>query len=837
MFKLTNLVERVLNSARDEAKSIKSLLVYDDQVLFQLYREVQYQIVGKTLSNNGFNIFTLRYYIDNRENILHKQEYETDEEFNESFDVCLSDETIDTLELAENFAVLAEKQEVDTVCLILALLESENPVFKNYVSDYEVDIENARRELIELLCTGSIASMDSKKDTDDNDDGYYGSKKKSHKPDKIIEELCIDLTQMALNGQIDPIIGREREIDAIINTMARRSKNNVLLYGDPGVGKSAVVKGLALKLAKGEVPSLMNKHIYSLSVGSLLSGTTYRGQLATKLTEFIKAIDKLGNAIIFIDEMHLILKKEGSKESNEDIPGILKQELASRKIQLIGCTTTKELRIIQEDPAFTRRLNLIKLEEPNEEDAVEIMKGLNYKYEEFHNMIIPEDTLKTSVKLAKRYLTEKRLPDSAIDLIDSAAAKLKLKVTADYVPLTKKLEVEIDNIKTQINDEFNIAKCIELYKLLDTKEQELKAAKKGEIEDKPPSPTLLEEHITEEVELRTGIPTSKMLASEVDKLLHFEEEMHKHIIGQEIAIKEIADAIRRSSVGINDPNKPIASFLFAGSTGVGKSEAAKALADIQFNSRDNIIRIDCSEYKESYSMSKLIGSAPGYVGHSDGGQLTEAIRHKPYSVVLIDELEKAHPSFSDILLQILDEGRLTDSHGVTVSFKNCIIIITTNIGSGLFTQSKPVGFGAGSQEDNELNEYEQLKERTLGAIKKTLRPEVINRLSKVVVFHALNKEQQRDIVRLLGKKLDARLLEQGIVAKCSDNALDFITDKGYDSEYGARPLARAIIEYIEQPLSLLMLEGKVKSGDNVYIDLDEKNEKLSFTVVKEAFAK
>ena len=823
MFKGTKPVERALEQSRDEVKSAKGLLVTDDFLMFSLFKEIQYQVIGKLLSTNNFNIFTLRYYIDNRNNILASSEYQLEsiEEFSETFDVGLSDETIDTLQRAEDFMALVGLKEIDPACLTLALLESENPVLVNYLVDYEIDVDAIRKGCIEFLCTGEIADQNSSKSKDDK-------KSKPKKIDKIIEETCVDLTQQALDGEIDPIIGREREIEAIINTMARRSKNNVLLCGEPGIGKTAIVKGLALKLANNEVPSLSNKRIYSLSIGSLMSNSMYRGQLEQRVTELMAALSRLGNAILFIDELHLIMKSGGSKDSNVDISSLLKQELGMRKLQLIGCTTTKEIRQIQEDPAFMRRMNLITLQEPNEEQAFDIMKGLNYRYEDFHHIEIPDDTLKTAIRLAKRYVAERFLPDSAIDVIDSAGAKLKLKMTAKHVSRKKQIEMELDSIQHRLLKETDVAVAVGLYKEMQKLEEELQCINTGDMVDEPDRPMLTADHIADEIEVRTNIPVSRLMASDKAKLLTLEDDMHKHIVGQDSAIKEICNAIRRNSSGLSNPDKPIASFLFAGPTGVGKTEVCKALAELRYGSKDNMIRIDCSEYSEAYSISKLIGSAPGYVGSDKGGQLTEAVRHKPYSVVLFDEFEKARGNLTNILLQILDDGRLTDSQGVTVSFKNCIIVLTTNLGSGSISQSRTVGFGSNDIEEAEQSEYEQLKEKTMDAIKSNLSPEFINRLSATVVFHPLNQDQQRQIIRLLGRKIDKRLAEQDIVAKCTDAALDFIADNYFDKQYGARPLERGLVKLIEEPLSILLLEDKVLPGDTVDIDLVDGE--LKFTV-------
>ena len=810
-FNYDKTVQRIIDRATDEVKERKSTRITDEFLLFSLYKDTQYQTMGKCLSLHDFNLFTLRYYVDNRNSTLEEPDFTPTKE------VVLSPQSEETFIMAAEYAEMTGCKRILVPHLLMALLESDNRAITDYYRDYKIPLSAIRKDCVEFIYTGKIKNTvrDSTNTKQENKD-----------LDKVIEETCTDLTALALNGQIDPIIGREKEIDAIINTMARRSKNNVLIAAPEGVGKTAIVKGLALKLANNEIPSLANKRIFSLSIGSLMSNSMYRGQLEEKVTNLIKALSDLGNAILFIDELHMICKSGQGKDSSIDIAGLLKTELANRSLQLIGCTTLRELRILQEDPAFLRRLNVIKLDEPDEDEAFKILKGLAYKYEDFHNVALPDDTLKCAIKLAKRYVAERYLPDSAIDVIDSASAKLKLSQTA-FNNEENKQELELSLLENKMNETKNGKECIKLYQRMQTLKNLLSKDIEPDIPvDRVP---LTEDHIAAEIEVRTGIPTSRLMASEKAKLLQLEDDLHERVIGQDLAIEEISSAIRRSCSGLSNPDKPVASFLFAGPTGVGKTELCKALAELRYGSRESMIRIDCSEFSESHSVSKLIGAAPGYIGYDKGGQLTEAVRNKPFSLILFDEFEKAKGNLTNILLQILDDGRLTDSNGVTVSFKNCIIVLTTNLGSGLLAESRAVGFGTNDATTEEANEYEQLKEKTMNTIKKALSPEFLNRLSATVVFHPLNKEQQRQIIRLLGKRIDERLEEQNIIAKCSDEALDFIADQGYSKEYGARPLERALIKYIEEPLSLLLLEDKILPGDYVQIELD--GDKLKFTVV------
>ena len=800
------------NLVLDEIQKVAAMFfkedITDDIVLYALYRINQHEPLGKIMYASSMSIFMLRRALDNEYGIEDKPygqrvEGDTDVPFSQQTEMLFKD--------AESYAKLTNHEEIDSSHILLALLNSENEVIKDYLTE-EVDISKLQKELVSLIYGHSNKTATASKD------------KEEKKLPKVLKDSCEDLTQQAINGEIDPIIGRHKEVDMIINTLSRRTKNNVLIVGPAGAGKTALVKGLTLRILSGEVPALVNKRVFSLNLGALMGGTTYRGQLEEKCANLVKALTEMEDIILFIDEMHTLMSA-GSSSGNDkvSVAGLLKPALTSRKLQIIGCTTEKEVRVIQEDPAFIRRFNMINLDEPDDLETLEILRGLAYKYEEFHDVTIPEETLKAAVRLSSRYITERYQPDKSIDVIDEAAAKLKLR-NREQITLELQLKTEIETLLTKIDYAEDFNDLINLYNELDSKKKELgviEAEKADEELRKARRPILTPDDIALIVEDRTKIPVAKLMSSDKQKLLKLEEELHKKIIGQDLAVKAVSDAVRKNSSGIGNPNKPIASFMFAGPTGVGKTELCKALADIQFGSAENIIRIDCSEFAESMAVTKLIGSAPGYVGYGEGGQLTEAVRQKPYSVVLFDEFEKAKGNLTNILLQILDEGRLTDSNGVTVSFKNCIIVLTTNLGSGLIQESRAVGFGAGKEEDADKAEYEILKDKTMAAINKSLPPEFINRLSDVIVFTPLNKEEQRQITRLLGKNLDKRLEDLDIVVKCSNEALDFVTDVGYDKAMGARPLARAISTYLEQPLSIYLLEDKVVKGDFVRVELED----------------
>ncbi len=827
MFENINLSAKA-KDVLEEVKKVTTMYyqdtITDDFVLYALYRNNQHDPVGKLMYAASMSIFMLRRTLD--------QEYDTeDTEYGRDYkdkEFTISMETEALFKDAESYAKLMSSEEVDITHILLALLNSDNDVIQNYLED-EVNISKLQKDLIELIYTGEVSHLCSGNITNKKDVIIEKALP------KVILNNCEDLTAQAINGEIDPIIGRHKEVDMIINTLSRRTKNNVLIVGPAGSGKTALVKGLTVRILNGDIPALVNKRVFSLNLGSLMGGTTYRGQLEEKCADLVKALSDMEDIILFIDEMHTLMSAGTSGNNDKvSVAGLLKPALTSRKLQIIGCTTEKEVRTIQDDPAFIRRFNIINLDEPDDFETFDILKGLAYKYEDFHEVVIPEETLKAAVRLSSRYIAERYQPDKSIDVIDEAAAKLKLK-NRDHITLERQLEIEIENLITKINycDDFN--GLIDLHEELKLKREEHNKVK-TENNDKElrmkKRPILTPDDIALVVEDRTKIPVAKLMASDKSKLLHLEDELHKRIIGQDLAVKAVADAVRKNSSGIGNPDKPIASFMFAGPTGVGKTELCKALADIQFGSAENIIRIDCSEFAESISVTKLIGSAPGYVGYGEGGQLTEAVRQKPYSVVLFDEFEKAKGNLTNIMLQILDEGRLTDSQGITVSFKNCIIVLTTNLGSGLIQESRPIGFGANDEVEQDRAEYEILKDKTMNAINNNLPPEFINRLSDVIVFTPLNKVEQRQITRLLGKSLDKRLEDLDIVVKCSDEALDFITDQGYDKTMGARPLARAISTYLEQPLSIYLLEDKIVKGDLIKVELEE-NELIFYKVEKD----
>lgn len=645
---------------------------------------------------------------------------------------------------------------------------------------------------------------------------------------KSLEKLGVDLTAKAEQGKLDPVIGRHEEIDRVIQILSRRTKNNPVLIGEAGVGKSAIVEGLALAIANGECPEMLKgKRIFSLDVSSLLAGTKYRGDFEERMKNAIDTIKKSGNIILFIDEIHTIVGAGGA-EGAVDAGNILKPMLARGELQTVGATTIDEYRkYIEKDPALERRFQPIIVNPPTVEDTISILKGLRDKYEAHHKVQIKDDAIESAAVLSDRYISDRFLPDKAIDLIDEAASRKRMH--SQLMPKDIK-EIEDEIVKCEQNKDDAIKQ--EQFLKANEYNEKLKELKK-QFEEKKAAWTensgnvelsIGEEDIAQIVSSWTGIPVVKMTESEAERLINLEDILKKRVIGQEEAVSSISKAVRRARAGLKDPNRPIGSFIFLGPTGVGKTELCKALAEAMFGDENLMIRMDMSEYMDKVNVSKLIGSAPGYVGFEEGGQLTEKVRRKPYSVVLFDEIEKAHPDVFNILLQIMDDGRLTDSHGRVVSFKNTIIIMTSNIGASEISKMPTLGFGG--KDSVSEDEYDAMRDRQLEALRRTMKPEFINRIDDVIIFHKLNKENIMSICDLMVNNLTKRLAEQNINISVTDSAKEYIAEQGFNAEYGARPLRRSVQKLIEDKLSDEILRGNIAIGDNVNIDL--KDGALSF---------
>ena len=680
------------------------------------------------------------------------------------------------------------------------------------------------------ITADSIMSDISKKlmntsSTNANDDGKSGT------GNETLDQFSRDLTELARQGKIDPVIGRHDEIERVIQILSRRTKNNPCLIGEPGVGKTAIAEGLALKIVSGEVPeTLKNKKIVSLDLTSMVAGTKYRGDFEERIKKVIDEVKASPDIILFIDEVHTLIGT-GNAEGAVDAANILKPSLARGELQVIGATTIEEYRKnIEKDAALERRFQPVMVDEPSKEEAIEILKGLRDKYEAHHKVKITDSAIKEAVELSVRYIADRYLPDKAIDLIDEAASRVRLRTFTEPPELheleQKKKDIEAEKLSAVNSQDFELAAKLrdeekEISDSLEKKKEDWKS-KAGRSKDE-----VTENEIAEIVSLWTGVPTAQLTQQESDRLLHMEETLHNRIIGQDEAVKAVSRAIRRSRTGLKDPKKPIGSFIFLGPTGVGKTELCKALAQTLFGDENAMIRLDMSEYMEKHTVSRLVGSPPGYVGYEEGGQLTEKIRRKPYSVVLFDEIEKAHPDVFNMLLQILDDGILTDSQGRRVDFKNSVIIMTSNVGAKLITQ-KSADFGFTGKENSAEAEMEKekIREAVMGELKKTFRPEFLNRVDDIIVFDRLQKDDIKKIAVNLLDSLKKRVEELGIGIEFTDKAISDIADAGFDEVYGARPLKRAIQNKIENLLSEEMLENKVVKG-KAYI-CDSEDGKFSF---------
>lgn len=700
---------------------------------------------------------------------------------------------------------------IGTEHILMSLLEEPNCQAVEIIESAGIDIRSLYSDVIESM--GLSAAGDT-----DRDGQKHGTAKKSGgKNTPNLNSYGTDLTEMVRENKIDPIIGRGTEIERVIQVLSRRTKNNPCLIGEPGVGKTAIAEGLAQHIIEGSVPEpLKNKRVVTLDIASMIAGSKYRGDFEERLKNVIEEVKKEGNVILFIDELH-VLVGAGSAEGAMDAANILKPSLARGEIQVIGATTLDEYKKhIEKDAALERRFQPIIVSEPSEEDAIAILKGIRDKYEAHHGVKISDEAIESAVRLSSRYIRDRFLPDKAIDLMDEAASKLRMKnLTAP--PDMKSKEEEIKRVAGEKenavrNQDFEKAATLrDKEKALASELEEMK--KNWNSESGKEKLTLTAEDIEDVVTQTTGIPVKKLVHEESERLLNMENILHKRVVGQDEAVNAVARAIRRGRVGLKDPKRPIGSFLFLGPTGVGKTELSKALAEVLFGDESAMIRVDMSEYMEKHTVSKMIGSPPGYVGFDDGGQLTEKVRRKPYSVILFDEIEKAHPDVFNIMLQILDDGRLTDAKGRTVDFKNTVIIMTSNIGAKTITDSKKLGFTPA--EDNFDRNQETIRENVMDELKRSFRPEFLNRIDDIIVFKQLDREDIKQIASRLCDSVVKSLKELGITFSVEDSAIDVLVEKGFDVTYGARPLKRAIQSLIEDKMAEKMLEKTFSEGDEV----------------------
>lgn len=708
---------------------------------------------------------------------------------------------------------------IGTEQLLVGIMQEADSVAVRILLDLNVSPQKIYNEIAKVINEEDFNQTDS---SDNKNIGSYSST-------PTLNQYGADLTKQAREGKLDPVIGRKDEIERVIQILSRRTKNNPCLIGEPGVGKTAVVEGLAEKIVLGDVPELLkNKRVVTLDITSMIAGAKYRGDFEERIKKSLNEVKKVSDVILFIDEIHTIVGA-GAAEGAVDAANILKPLLARGEIQLIGATTITEYRkYIEKDSALERRFSPVTVEEPSIEDTIKILEGIRDKYEAHHNVKITDEAIVSAVNLSVRYITDRFLPDKAIDLVDEASSKLKMKTYTRPEKL-KELEEKISQIDNE-KEEAILVQDFEKAANLRDEEQKLlekleKDNKRWENKSSRNVTILNEEDIAEVIANWTNIPVKKLTQDENEKLKNLEEVLHKRVVGQNEAVEAVAKAIRRGRVGLKDPNRPIGSFLFLGPTGVGKTELSKALAEAMFGNEDAMIRIDMSEYMEPHSISKLIGSPPGYVGFDEGGQLTEKIRRKPYSVILFDEVEKAHPDVMNMLLQILEDGRLTDSQGRTVNFKNTVIIMTSNIGARIITDRKLLGFAAGSEDSKkeENKQYESTKKDVMAELKKEFKPEFINRIDEIIVFHKLVEEDIMQIIGIMLKQVEGRLKANNIEVEIDESVKKYIFEKGFDKNYGARPLRRAIQTYVEDEISEAILDGKVKESKKSIIEIDENH--------------
>lgn len=710
---------------------------------------------------------------------------------------------------------------VGTEHILLGLLRDESLLSSKLLENLDVNLSSVRQLILKKF--GIPEPQTNAKSMNAKRRAKQANKNKAPDGTPTLDSLAQDMTKLAAKGELDPIVGRDIEIRRITQILSRRTKNNPVLVGEAGVGKTAIVEGLAQKIVKKEVPPILqNKRLMTLDMGSLVAGTKYRGEFEDRMKRIINEIYHDKSVILFIDELHTLIGA-GSAEGAIDASNLIKPALARGELQTIGATTLDEYqKHIEKDPALERRFASVKVKQPNDEESFEILKGLNSRYEEHHGVTISEEALRQAVKLSMRYITDRQLPDKAIDLIDEAAAKVQIDQSIGETSLTEASEKlkELYKQKDELiqNQQFEEAAKIRKQEMKQqNKVQKLMVEQQENHNNK--KEVVSAEDIAEIVEQWTGIPVQEMALEESQRLLELEDNLHERVIGQGEAVKAVSKAIRRARSGLKDPNRPIGSFIFLGPTGVGKTELAKTVAKTLFGSEDDLIRIDMSEFMEKHSTSRLGGSPPGYVGYDEGGQFTEQIRNNPYSVVLFDEIEKAHPDVFNMLLQVLDDGQLTDGKGRVVDFKNTVLIMTSNLGATALRDEKSVGFGASSKQFD----YEAMRKRMLDELKQNFRPEFINRLDETIVFHSLEEEQLQQIARLLADQLIERMSDLEIDLKITHAAVDVIADEGYDPEYGARPLRRAMQTLIEDKLSDALLNGDIIEGDKVTVGATKGN--------------
>ena len=811
MYKFTARAEKAIEIANDIAMELGHKYIGTEHILYGLCKEGT-GIASKVLENQNI----------------------TDEDILQEIEMLIgTGEAIDDREalgftprskrVIENAFIEARKlgsEYIGTEHLLIGIMREGDSVAVRIMMDLDIDPRKLYNEIVKVI-NEDESDANSNRTTDKNSGSFNST--------PTLNQFGSDLTKQAREGKLDPVIGRKTEIDRVTQILSRRTKNNPCLIGEPGVGKTAVVEGLAEKIVVDDVPEMLkNKRVVTLDISGMVAGAKYRGDFEERIKKCLAEVKKAGDVILFIDEIHTIVGA-GSAEGAVDAANILKPLLARGEVQVIGATTLNEYRkYIEKDSALERRFSPVQVGEPTNEETIKILEGLRDKYEAHHNVKITEEAIKAAVELSVRYINDRFLPDKAIDLIDEAASRVKMK-TYTMPDNIKELEEKIEAINREKEEAIRVQDFEKAATLRDKvnaeKEKLEKEKKKWQSKNSKNVMSLTEEDIAEVIASWTGIPVNKITQDENEKLKHLEETLHKRVIGQNEAVEAVSKAIRRGRVGLKDPNRPIGSFLFLGPTGVGKTELSKALAEALFGNESAMIRVDMSEYMEPHSVAKLIGSPPGYVGYDEGGQLTEKIRRKPYSVILFDEIEKAHPDVMNMLLQMLDDGRLTDAQGRTVNFKNTVIIMTSNVGARAITDKNVLGFSnnAGDGKQEQEKEYETIKKDVMAELKKQFRPEFINRIDDIIVFHKLTNEDIGKIIEIMLKQVKTRLSEQEYDVEIDKSVKDLVAKKGIDANYGARPLKRAIQGIVEDKIAEAILDGKIipHKKAKIYAENDE----------------
>jgi ATP-dependent Clp protease ATP-binding subunit ClpC len=796
--RFTERARQVVVLAQDEARALKHNYIGTEHILLGLLREEE-GLAARVLESLDITVEEVRAQVAR---IVGQGDEVT------TGQIPFTPRAKKVLELALREALSLGHNYIGTEHILLGLVRENEGVAARILLDFDADAEKIRNEIIRMLSGPGRRQAGA--------GGPAGEKSKSS---KLLDQFGRNFTKQAQEGKLDPVVGRQTEIERIMQILARRQKNNPVLIGEPGVGKTAIVEGLAQRISSNQVPEILKgKQIYSLDLAALVAGSKYRGEFEERLKKVMKEIQQRGDIVLFIDELHNLVGA-GAAEGAIDAASILKPALARGELQTIGATTLDEYRkYLERDAALERRFQQVRVEEPTVDDSVQILRGLRDRYEAHHRVTITDEALKAAAELSDRYIQDRHLPDKAIDLIDEAASRLRIK-SMSAPPRYRELEDEIERVRKEKeasieNQEFEKAASLrDKERKLTQKKRELEEQWRTS-ESNEEQPQVGEEEIADIVSMWTGIPVFKLTEAESARLVRMEEELHKRVVGQEEAIVAVAKSIRRARAGIKDPKRPTGSFIFLGPSGVGKTELARTLAEFLFGDEDAMIQVDMSEYMEKHSVSRLVGSPPGYIGYDEGGQLTEAVRRKPYSVLLLDEIEKAHPDVFNILLQILEEGKLTDAQGRRVDFRNTIVIMTSNLGAAQI--SKNTGFGFTVGDESGLS-YDEMKSRVMGELKKVFRPELLNRIDEIIVFHKLSKEEITTIVDLQLLRLREQMATHEVAIELTEEAKELLVDKGYDPAMGARPLRRAIQRYIEDPLADFVLGRQLEPGSTILV--------------------